>query len=861
MRFYRALLRLYPASFRREYGGEMMAIVQRRLRDTGAAGALMFWPGVILETIGGAAAVHGDILRQDLRYALRTLVHAPAFAATAMLVIGLGVGANTAAFTVTDFVLLRPLPFPEPDRLVKLWQASPGYVRFEQSPENYRDWKRLSHSFTSMGALWVTAANLMAEGGEPQRVPGAAVTWDLLPTLGVAPLLGRTFTEAEDREGAAGTIILSHSLWRSLFGGAPDVLGRRLTLDDQPFVVIGVMPPTFTFPSARTGFWRPIQLSPSDTDRTNTYLQIAARLKPGVSIEQARAEMTAISARMAAAFPKENRETTAAVIRMRDEVPRQSRLLLLALSGAALCVLLIVCANLSSLLIARALARRREMAVRTAIGAGRDRLIRQLATESAVLALAGGALGIAVAQLAIPLLARLAPVNLPTTAAPAIDARVLLFALGLTTLTGIAFGLLPAVRVARGADAAGLREGGRGGTRRDRLRGALVVTEVAASIVLLAAAGLLIRALHTVERVDPGFRPDNVLAVHTTLAWPKYAPTEKRAVFYTRVLSEVRALPGVTSAVYVSGLPMIARGGIWNVEFAGDDGSATREQRAVSVRYTTPGFFRTLDVPLLQGRDVSDADTGTSEKVAIVSESFARRFWPGGDAIGRRFSVAFFERTIVGIAADVRVRGLEATSEPQVYLPYRQIPDGWMSTYAPGDLAIRTTLPPGQLAPAVRAIIRRVDPLEPISDVGLLTDVVDRETAPRAGQVRVLGAFASIAVLLAVIGIHGLLMFAVSQRTQEFGVRVALGARPGDLAGMVLRQATALALAGGIIGLFLAYAAGRSLQALLAGIGPADPLTFAGILVFAVLMTLAGSATAVYRALHLNPVDALRAEA
>ncbi|HET7617874.1 MAG TPA: FtsX-like permease family protein, partial [Vicinamibacterales bacterium] len=283
--------------------------------------------------------------------------------------------------------------------------------------------------------------------------------------------------------------------------------------------------------------------------------------------------------------------------------------------------------------------------------------------------------------------------------------------------------------------------------------------------------------------------------------------------------------------------------------------------RAVSVRYTTPGFFRTLDVPLLQGRDVSDADTGTSEKVAIVSESFARRFWPGGDAIGRRFSVAFFERTIVGIAADVRVRGLEATSEPQVYLPYRQIPDGWMSTYAPGDLAIRTTLPPGQLAPAVRAIIRRVDPLEPISDVGLLTDVVDRETAPRAGQVRVLGAFASIAVLLAVIGIHGLLMFAVSQRTQEFGVRVALGARPGDLAGMVLRQATALALAGGIIGLFLAYAAGRSLQALLAGIGPADPLTFAGILVFAVLMTLAGSATAVYRALHLNPVDALRAEA
>jgi predicted permease len=861
MRLYRLLLHLYPASFRREYGREMTSILRCRLRDAGALGRAGVWGGAIAELLGGVLAAHWDILRQDLHYTARTLRRTPAFTLTAILLLAIGIGANTAVFSVTDFALLRPLPFPQPERLVKLWQSVPGYYsRFELSPENYRDWKRQSRSFESMGAAWALSANLVVNGVEPERIDGAAVTWDVLPTLGVRPALGRWFTEEEDRENAAGTIILSDGLWRALFAADPGVLGRRVTLDDEPYLVIGVMPASFSFPSKQAEFWRPLRLSPTDTDRTNTYLQVVARLKPDATLGQARAEIAAIAARLAAQYPKENEQITGIALGMRDEVPRQTRMLILALDGAALCVLLIVCANLANLLMARALGRRRELAVRTAIGAGRDRLLRQLATESGALALAGGMLGVGVAYAAVPVLSQLTPMNLPSSGSPIVDPRVLVFAIVLTALTGMIFGLLPAVRIRRDVDAVALREGARSGVRRDRVRAALVVTEVVASIVLLVSAGLLIRALWRIQQVDPGFRADGVLTMRTTLAWPKYSQTENRASFYLRVLDEVRALPGVTSAAYISGLPMVQRGGIWSVLLNGDTASR-RASQSVSLRYTTPDFFRTLGIPLLKGRDVSDADGAGTQFVTVVSESFVRRYWPGEDPIGRRFAVAFFERTIVGVVADIRARGLEATSEPQVYIPYRQIPDGYMSTYAPKDLAIKSSAPLDQLVPAVRAIIRRADPQEPISDVRPLAGIVSRETAPRAQQVRVLAAFAGVAVLLAAIGLHGLLTFAVSQRTQEFGVRMALGAQPRDLARSVLAQGAALALAGAVPGLLLAYAAGRSLQALLAGVDPSDALTFGVVAMMTIGIALAGSLAAARRAFRLNPVDALRVDA
>jgi putative ABC transport system permease protein len=859
MRLYRALLRLYPSSFRHEYGEEMEAIFARRRREASAAGRAWLWIRALGEIATNAAAVHADILRQDVRYGWRALLRTPSFTLTAIAVVAIGIGANTAAFSITDFVLLRPLPFPQPDRLVKMWERTPGYPRLEMSPENYRDWKRLSHSFSSMGALWTIASNLSTPGADPERVNGAAVTSDVFPTLGITPRMGRTFRESDDREGAAGTIILSDSLWRGLFGGQPDILGRTVTLDDRRYQVIGVMAPDFAFPSRQVEFWRPIQLSPDDKDRTNTYLTVVGRLKPGVTLSDAGTEMNGIASRLAAQFPDQDKQLAATLMPMRDDVPRQSRFLVLVLSGAAGCVLLIVCANLANLLLTRALGRRKEIAVRAAIGAGRERIVRQLATESAMLGVAGGVLGIGLAYLSLPVLATLAPVNLPTAGNPTVDGRVLAAAAALTAITALLFGVAPALRLGRNTDTTGLREGARSGARRERLRSMLVVAELVASIVLLVGTGLLLQALWTVSHVDPGFTPDHVLTARTTLPWPKYAPVDKRIEFYNGVLDRVRALPGVQSAGYISGLPFVVRGALWSVSLHGDPGGLA-DNRSVSLRYVTTGFFSTLGIPIARGRDVSDTDTRKSPFVAVVSESFAKREWPGQDPIGQRFTVAFFERTVVGVVGDVRMRGLEAAGEPQVYIPYRQINDGWMSTYAPKDLAIRLSVPPAQIVPSIRQIVKAADPAEPVSDIRMLTDIVSLETEPREGQLRVLGAFALIAALLAAVGIHGLLAFGVSQRLQEFGVRMAIGAQPSQVASLVLRQGIRLALMGIVPGVIFAYLAARSLGALLAGVAPGDPMTFAAVVGLVSVMTVAGSALPAWRALRVNPLTALRAE-
>ncbi len=611
MRLYRMLLRLYPASFRGEYESEMTALfARRRGESSGAFGLAALWLATLSETLWNAAGAHWDILRQDLRYSVRMLARTPGFTATAIAIVALGIGANTAAFSVTDFVLIRPLPFPEPERLVKIWESVPGYTQMELSPGNYRDWKRRSRSFNGFGFYTDSAVNWIGQG-DPLRLESVDVTADLLPVLGVKPLMGRGFAEEDNNAGAAQTVLLSYRLWQARFGGDPAVLGRKMILDGEPATVIGVMPREFRFPSSDADIWQAMKL-PEELfqDRANNFVTGVARLKPGVTVAMAQAELSGIAAQLEREFPKENERTRATVLRMSDLVSQQSRMLLLALSGAALCVLLIACANLANLLLARGIARRKELAVRTAIGAGRERLVRQMVTESMILAGAGGALGVLLANAGVPLMSRLAPMTLPIAETPAIDLRVLLFAAALTLITGLGFGAGPAWRMGRGVDLSGLREGARsGGGRKERVRAALVMAEVMASVVLLVSAGLLVRALLRIQAVDPGFRVQNVLTMRTALPLTKYGAVAPRTRFYTQVLTEVRRLPGVVNAGYITFLPMGSiRGGIWPVEIGGNAMTMTRAAgNSASLRFVTPGFFSTLGIPLQQGRARNEA--------------------------------------------------------------------------------------------------------------------------------------------------------------------------------------------------------------------------------------------------------------
>ena len=866
MRLYRALLYLYPTSFRAEYGDEMSTIFALRRRDAGNAVTVSaLWIAAFFEVLWNAAAVHFDILRQDLRYAARALARSPGFTLTAIAVAALGIGANTATFTMVNHVLLRPFPYANQDRLVALfedhWFTSGGRgSRDDMAPANYRDWKRMSTVFESMAAYRGLSVNLVGQG-EPQRIEGASVTAEMFPTLGVKPALGREFTAEDDRDGAPGTIVLSYGLWQELFGGDESILGRKLLLDDAPYTVIGVMPANFYFPNRAARLWTAMRFAADAfEDRTDTYIYGIARLKPGVPLQQAQAQMRTIAGQLARSYPKELAHVSATVVRMRDNISSQARLLLGALFGAAVCVLLIACTNLANLLLARAMARRKELAVRAAIGAGRERLVRQMLTESLVLAAMGGLLGILLAAGVLPLLVRLVPVSLPIAEMPPMDLRVLAFAAFITCATGIGFGVIPALRVCRASGLAGLWENARaGGGRRERLRSALVVVEVAGSVVLLVASGLLIRALWRIHGVDPGFRADNVLTLRTSLPMPKYERPAAREAFYERVLEGARNLPGVTGAAYISFLPIVHGGGVWPVEVEGRPQPWSDRQNA-SLRFVTPGFFRALGIPLLAGRDVTESDTPGAPFVALVSESFVQRYWPGENPLGRRIDFGNALRTVVGVVGNVRVRGLERTSEPQVYLSYKQH-NGQVSVwYAPKDLVVHAAGNVAALAQPLRRIIRAADGEQPVSDVRLLTDIVDAETTPRVVQLRALGAFAAVALLLAAIGIHGLLSFAVTSRTQEIGMRIALGAQRGDILRMVLKDGLVLAGIGVLLGAGLAYATGHEMRALLAGVKPGDAATFAVATGLCLLMALAGSILPAWRAVRMDPAAAIRAE-
>ncbi len=863
MRLYRLLLHLYPASFRREFGAELrQAFAARRAEAHGLVGGLLLWLETVPEVIGNAAAVHWDILRQDLRFARRALRRSWGFALTAVLVTALGVGATAAAFSVSDFVLLRPLPFANPDRLVGVWCSLPTYSRLQFSPANFDDWKQRNRSFSQMAAYTGFSANMVTSRA-PQRVQGTWVTYDLLTTLGVHPAYGRDFTAADDRAGAPGTVMLSYAFWQSEFAGDRGVIGRSLTLDGAPYEVIGIMPRDFQFPSRDIQVWAPFRFDKGSgdyQDRTNIWLNVVARLRPGVTLAQARSDARTIAARLAQQFPVANKDVSGTVDWLRDDLAQQSRVLLLVLSGAALCMLFIACANLGSLLLVRGVARRRELAVRTALGAGRERLVRQMLTETVLLVGVGCAAGVVTGIAGVPLLARLVPNDLPVAGLPTVDARVLLMASVLTITTSLAFAVVPAWRATRRTGLAALRDGrGAASGRSERVRAVLVGIEVTASLVLLVSTGLLLRTVARISRVDPGFRTDGVLTLRTALAYPQYATVAARQRFYSQVLGGVDAIPGVTSAAYVSWLPLTWGGGIWPAEIPGrpvDRGASG----SASIRFVTPGYFATLGIPFRAGRDVDDHDTQASAYVAVVSESFANRYWPEGTALGQHFTMAFNDRQIVGVVADVKVRGLDRRSEPQVYFPSAQVGDSSLSFYAPKDLAVLTTLPVASVLPAVRAVIHAADPEQPITAVQTIAELIAGQTASRATQLRVLAMLATLAFLLAGIGVHGLLSFAVSQRAQEIGVRMALGASAGAVVRMVLRRGLGLAVAGMIPGIAIAYLAGRAMQSVLFGVAPADPVTIGAAVALVVLMTLLGALIPARRASRIDPMRVLRSE-
>jgi predicted permease len=855
--FYRALLRLYPASFRADYATQLTATFEQQMRHRSRAGALL---AMLADVLPNALAAHREILVQDLRYAARSIAGARGFALGAIVVTALGVGANAATFSVAEFVLLRPLPFPEPDSLVRLCEeprTGGGWGCNNQlSPANYRDIATMNRSLSVVGAFQRSAVNLVGSG-EPVRVAAAIVTTEVLPLLRVAPLIGRVFDTAAG-EADARTAVIGFGLWQSHFGGDRRLVGTSISLDGTPHVVIGVMPRQFRFPTEDVQLWVSFTLREADfANRRNRYLEGVARLGAGVTFAQAKADIKTIAARLAQESPETNAEVGFGFFKQRDEMSPRYRTLLLALSGASLCLLLLTCASLANLLLARAAARERELAVRTALGAGRERLMRQMLTESVVLGLLGGAAGAVVAAMAVPLLASLVPPTLPIAAQPTVDWRVLGFAGMFAALTGLGFGLIPALRVGRPTGFSALRDGARAGNR-TRLRTVLVTIQVAVAVVLLMSSGVLIRAMWRVEAIDPGFAAESVLTMQTALSSAVYGDPARRAEFYRRVTADVRALPDVESAAYTSGLPLVLTGGLTRITVGGEQERFDDTQNA-SLRLVTPQFFSTLRIPLRRGRDLSDSDTSDRPLVAVVSESFARRHWPGADPLGRTFETRGQRRTVVGVVGDIKFRGLERTSEPQLYLPADQAPNPIGALYLPKDLVVRVSRQAPGLVGAIREIVGRVDPQQQISNVRMMAEVVGDQTETRRAQLRVLTALAVLALLITVAGIHGLLGFTVAQRDHEIGVRLALGADRWRVARMIMSEGVRIAVVGVCCGTVLAYLAARGMRTLLFGVPPNDSVTISVVALICFVTTIAASAGPALRAAGIQPNSALRA--
>jgi putative ABC transport system permease protein len=798
---------------------------------------------------------------RDLRYALRQLAKAPGFTAAALLTLALGIGACTAIFSVVNSVLLRPLPYPESDRLVVLRETNPPkFPEFSVAPGHYFAWQKQSQSFASLASSRGSPYNLTGLG-EPVRVRGERITANYFPTLREQPALGRGFLPEEDAPGKDQVVILTHGFWQRQLGGRAEVLNQTIQLNGQAFTVVGIMRQGFA-PNSRTEIFTPAAFEAKEHENYGGhYIRVLGRLKPGVTLAQAQAEMSTIADGLARQFPDSSQGWGVKVTPMLDATLGDVRPTLFALLGAVGFLLLIACANVANLLLARATARAREIAVRAALGAGRWRIIRQLITESVLLAVLGGLLGMLVAQWGVSALLSLAPDSLPRAKEIAVDGRAFAFSCALALITGVLFGLVPAFHATRVDLADTLKEGGRGsseGGHRHRLRSALVIAEVAIALVLLVGAGLLVRSFARLQEVNPGFRPQGALAVSVSLPPKRYPDDAKQAAFAEQAIARLAALPGVTSVGMSSVVPF--SGSDINYGFKIDGRPPVPPQDMPSIVYyaVSPDYFKAMGIPLLRGRVFDARDRAGALPVAIVGESLVKKHFPGEDPIGKRIHVTNGPETwrqIVGVVGDVRHYRLDDDGgNPQFYEPFAQRPDDSLT------FVVRAAGPTAALPAASRAAIYAVDSDQPIASMEPLTKWVDQSIARQRFAMFLFAVFSAVALLLAAVGIYGVMAYSVGQRRGEMGIRMALGAQRGDVLGLILRQSArliALGLAAGLAGAFLLT---RLLATMLYGVSARDPATFAAIAALLAVVAAVACLLPAHRATKVDPMTALRAE-
>lgn len=801
-------------------------------------------------------------LLADLRYALRLLARSPGFTIAVVVVLALGIGANSAIFTALDRTVIRPLPYSDPDRLAAVWEdfSAFGSPKSRVSPATFIDWKKRNQAFLDMAAYGVRSADLSG-GGAPEEVQGLAVTANLFPLLGVSPLLGRTFDKSEETPETRA-VVLSYRLWQRRYAGDRNLLGQPILMNGEKYSVIGIMPAGFHYPDRKTEYWMPLGLSPQVLTRRNShFLKVIARLKPGRDWRQAQSDLDGVARQLAQEYPATNARIGIRVVPLKDEILGDTRKIFAILLSAAACVLLIACANVANLLLARGSGRQREVAVRIALGAAPGRLIRQIVTENLVLAVAGGALGILFAGWSMATLQKFVPTGLAASVNLQVDLRVLLFAAAISLATGLLFGLAPALQLIK----SGLSEtkSGRGtvGHGGRRLRDALVISEVAIALVLVVGAALLIETLVRMRAVNPGFRSAGILTAEITAPLPKYAGAAKRHRFYNDVLDRVRALPGVQSAGLTSDLPYTSRGNTMALGIEGRPHQQDLGQDAL-FRMVSAGYLQTIGARLQAGRLLDQRDRMDSPPVVVVNETLARQYWPNENPLGHRIDTGTGGKnttwmTIVGVVADIRERGLDLEMKPAVYVPFNQTE---ISFFLPSEIGVLTSRDPLSLSKELQQAIWSVDSEQPVSNIRTMDSIVEDELASRTEVLQLLGAFAALALLLAGLGIYAVLSYVVSQRSREIGLRMAIGASRADILRIMLAYSGRLTATGLVIGIALAIGATRLLTTLLYGVSPLDPKAFVAVAAILTMVALLASYLPARRAAAVDPAIALRAD-